>query len=341
MLTTRLTGLIGCRLPLQSAAMPGVTTPAMVAAVSNAGALGMLPTAGVPLPLFEPMLDDVLRATPAPFGINFLIPFLDRDILEAAAPKVRLVEFFYGEPDAALVGVVHRAGALACWQVGSVAEARRAVDIGCDVVIAQGIEAGGHVRGQMTLMTLLPEVLEAVSVPVIAAGGIGSPRAVAAALAAGASGVRVGTRFVASEESGAHGDYIDALIRSTGEDTILTEAFSVMWPDAPHRVLRSAVERAQALECEIAAETQVGGMAFPVPRLAVPVPTRDTTGHIDAMALYAGQSVGAVRRIQPAAEIVRELCDGAASLLERAASEVTSREPEVVELEEPPASAKG
>lgn len=340
-LTTRLTELVGCRLPLQSAAMPGVATPALVAAVSNAGALGMLPTAGMPPALFEASLDAVLGETPAPFGVNFLIPFLDRDVLALAAARARIVEFFYGEPDGALVDIVHRAGALACWQVGSVGEAKSAVERGCDVIVAQGIEAGGHVRGHVTLGALLPQVLDAVAVPVIASGGIASARSVASALAAGASGVRVGTRFVASEESDAHPDYIAALVRARAEDTILTEAFSVMWPNAPHRVLRSCVERAESLDDDFVAETRIGDVTLPIPRLAVPVPTRKTTGHVDAMALYAGQSVGAVERVQPAADIVRELCDGAARFLEAAASVVTARDPADSELEDPPPASKG
>ena len=341
MLKTRLTELTGCRLPLQVAGMPGVVTPAMVAAVANAGALAMLPAAGMPAPLVEYALDQVMRATAEPFGVNFLIPFLDRDVLGLVAPRVRIVEFFYGEPDASLVEVVHRAGALACWQVGSALEARLAAYAGCDVIVAQGVEAGGHVRGNVTLLSLLPEVLDTVDVPVIAAGGIATARAMAAALAAGASGVRSGTRFVAAAESDAHPQYVAALVRSCAEDTVLTEAFSVMWPQAPHRVLRSAVERAQSLDVDIAGQTIIGDVAYPVPRLAVPVPTRSTTGHVDAMALYAGQSVSAVKRVEPAASIVRELCEGAAALLERAAAQVTTIESGEADLELPPSSSKG
>jgi len=321
--------------------MPGVTTPALVSAVANAGALAMLGAGGMPLALVEAALDEILRSTPQPFGVNFLIPFLDREVLELVSPRVRMVEFFYGKPDASLVEIVHRAGALACWQVGSTNEARLAVDCGCDVVVAQGVEAGGHVRGSLSLLPLLAEVLEAVRVPVIAAGGIGTARAMAAMLAAGASGVRAGTRFVATEESGAHPSYVAALIRSQAEDTVLTDAFSVMWPDAPHRVLRSCVERAQSLDADFAGETTIGGAIFPIPRLSVPVPTRATTGHIDAMALYAGESVSAVERVTSAASIVRELCDGAAVLLEHAAAEVTAQQPPESELDLPPASTKG
>jgi hypothetical protein len=106
-------------------------------------------------------------------------------------------------------------------------------------------------------------------------------------------------------------------VRARAEDTVLTEAFSVMWPDAPHRVLRSCVEAAMALDGDVVGETVAHGMTFPVLRLSVSLPTRETSGRVDAMALYAGQSVDAVRRIQAAGDIVRELCDGAEVLLRR------------------------
>src|SRR5207253_3059636 len=166
---------------------------------------------------------------------------LDTELVKVAAARARVVEFFYGDPDPALVDVVHAAGALACWQVGSTEEAVAAEQSGCDLIAAQGIEAGGHVRGRLGLFPLLAQVLDAVKVPVIAAGGIGTARSMAAALA--------------------------------------------------------------------------GGATYPIPRFAPPTPNRDTVGEIGAMALYAGHSVDAVRRIQPAAEIVRELSDGAERLL--------------------------
>jgi NAD(P)H-dependent flavin oxidoreductase YrpB (nitropropane dioxygenase family) len=129
--------------------------------------------------------------------------------------------------------MVHAGGALACWQVGSREEAIAAAEAGCDFVIAQGVEAGGHVRGTTPAMTLLGEVIAAVDVPVLAAGGIGTGRAMATALAAGADGVRVGTRFVAAAEAAVHPAYVAARIGAEAQDTAYTEAFSVGWPDAP------------------------------------------------------------------------------------------------------------
>jgi NAD(P)H-dependent flavin oxidoreductase YrpB (nitropropane dioxygenase family) len=316
-LSTRFTQLLDCPVPIQLAGMGGFADPELPAAVANAGGLGMIGGVMVPPHVLAETLDSLGQRTSGPYGVNFLMPFLDRECVEVAAEKARLVEFFYDHPDRSLVDAVHSAGALAAWQVGSMDEARAAEHSGCDLVIAQGIEAGGHVRGQVGLLALLGEVREAVQIPVVAAGGIGTARAMAGALAAGADAVRVGTRFVAATESHAHPQWVRGLIDSRPEDTVLTEAFSVMWPNAPHRVLRSCVEAAQAFEGEVVGEMLHAGTEMPIPRLSVPSPNRQTSGSIAAMALYAGQSVGAVKAIQPAGEIVRELADGAERLLRR------------------------
>jgi NAD(P)H-dependent flavin oxidoreductase YrpB (nitropropane dioxygenase family) len=203
-ITTPFTELVGCAVPIQLAGMGGASTPELAAAVSNAGGLGMLAAVDD----LSADIDAVLRAVPGrPFGVNFLMPFFDRALLDAVAPRVPLVEWYWSQPDPVLVGVAHDAGALAAWQVGSVGEARAAADAGCDLIVAQGIEAGGHVRGTIGLLPLLDAVLDAVDVPVVAAGGIGTARGVAAVLAAGASAARIGTRFVATLESGAHPSY--------------------------------------------------------------------------------------------------------------------------------------
>jgi nitronate monooxygenase len=167
-------------------------------------------------------------------------------------------------------------------------------------------------------MPLLIEVLGTVDVPVLAAGGIGTGQAMAAALAAGADGVRVGTRFVASTEAGAHPTYVEKLIGARAEDTVYTEAFSTNWPDAPHRVLRSCLQAAEVFTGETVGEAVgLDGTRMPVPRFAALTPDRHATGAIEAMSLWAGESVSAVRRVQPAAEIVRELAEDAERLLAR------------------------
>jgi NAD(P)H-dependent flavin oxidoreductase YrpB (nitropropane dioxygenase family) len=323
MLRTAFTDRVGCSLPLQLASMPGICTPELVGAVADAGGLAMTGLPLVPPPVAVEVLDDLRSRTRGAIGVNFLIPFLDPAVLEVAAPRARVIEFFYGDPDPALVRVAKSGGALASWQVGSADEARAAVDAGCDLVVAQGVEAGGHIRGSLGLLPLLSEVLAVVDVPVIAAGGIGAARQVAGAIAAGASAVRIGTRFVAAAESGAHPEYVRALIEARAEDSILTDVFSGMWA-APHRALRSAIEAAQAFAGDVVGETEWGGTKMPVERFSVMTPDRVTTGAIRAMALYAGQSVGGVRAIQPAREIVAELMTGAEELLLRTAPAITA-----------------
>lgn len=291
--------------------MGGTATPELAAAVSGTGALGMLGAAGVPAGHVAALVDAVVAQTELPFGINFLMPFLDRGAVEAAAGRARVVEFFYGAPDADLVALVHAAGSLAAWQVGSLDEARAATEAGCDLVIVQGVEAGGHVRGQIGLLPLLDLVLEAVDVPVVAAGGLGTARSCAAALAAGAAAVRVGTRFLAADEADVHPAYFDALVRARAEDTVLTTTFSYLWPDAPHRVLAACIAAALGTDAETVGQTEVApGVQLPVGRLSPLSPGRATQGRVEAMAQYAGQSVDHVVRRMPAAEIVAELTAG-------------------------------
>ncbi len=122
----------------------------------------MVAAINLPAAALSAVLDEVERRTRKPYGVSFLIPFLeDRSLVEMAAARAKLVDFFYGDPDPSLIEPVHAAGALASWQVGSLEEARKAADAGCDLVVAQGIEAGGHVRGQLALLPLLSEVVDA------------------------------------------------------------------------------------------------------------------------------------------------------------------------------------
>jgi NAD(P)H-dependent flavin oxidoreductase YrpB (nitropropane dioxygenase family) len=319
-LSTPFTELLGCRLPLQQAPMGGVTTPELVAAAAGAGAVGMVPAQMLPAPALAGLLDDLAGRTDGVVGVTFLLPFgADPAAVEVAAARARLVDFYYGDPDPALVDRVHQGGALASWQTGSAPEAVAAADAGCDLVAVQGMEGGGRIRGRVALLPLLGEVLDAVAVPVVAGGGIAGPRGVAACLAAGASAVRVGTRLLATEESGAHPAYVAALLAARAEDAVLTDAFSVMWPNGPepHRTLRSALEAAEAFQGEVVGETRMGASALPVPRFGVPCPNRETTGEIAAMVHYAGQGAGATDRVLPAAQVLEELADGAERLLRR------------------------
>jgi NAD(P)H-dependent flavin oxidoreductase YrpB (nitropropane dioxygenase family) len=290
-------------MPIQSASLGGpISTPPLAAAVSEGGGLGMIanPSSAEEV---QQLVQDARARTSQPIGIGFLIPFVATEAVEAAAAAVQVVEFFYGDPDRELVRLARGSGAIVGWQTGSAAEARAAAEAGCDYVVIQGIEAGGHVRGTQYLDDVLAETLASVDVPVVAAGGVGSAERFAALLASGASAVRVGTRFVASKEADAHPDYVSHLIAASSQDTVMTSAFANGWPDAPHRVLRSAVEAAEAFDGAVVGfvgDQEIGKFS---PR---PV-TREVRGEIAAMALYAGESVDHITQIQPAAEIIAEL----------------------------------
>lgn len=288
----RFRDLVGCSVALQLAAMGAVSTPTLAGAVAHAGALGMLSgTALPPSEITRQIAEATLMADGrGTIGVGFLMPFLDVEAFEVAAVHATIVECFYGDPDADLARRAHDAGALQSWQVGSLDEALRAVDAGCDVVVVQGTAAGGHVRGEETLVDLLEATRPRINVPLVASGGIGSPALAAAAIAAGADAVRVGTRFLAAAEADVHPDYLAALIAADADDTVITEAFSAGWPNAPHRVLASCV---------------TASTADPLTRSVI-CPQRTFTGEIASAALYAGMSVADVTAPTTAAAIVAE-----------------------------------
>lgn len=291
--TDRFTDLVRCRLPLQQAAMGGVTTTDLVVAVAREGALGMIPASGLGATELAQQYTACTDAagTGAQIGVNFLMPFLDLAAFEAAASLAPVVECFYADPDPKLVERAKHAGALVAWQIGSLEEAGAASAAGCDLLVVQGREAGGHVRGITRLLDLLEQVRAREELPLVAAGGVGTREDVVTARDAGADAVRIGTRFLATYEADVHPMYVEALIRADAADTVLTQSFSMGWPHAPHRVLR---------EC-ITASDAAANARSPLP------PTRGFDGEVGAAALYAGKSVSAVSRIESAGSVIREL----------------------------------
>ncbi|MHA6623375.1 NAD(P)H-dependent flavin oxidoreductase [Pseudonocardia sp. DLS-67] len=316
MLSTRFTELVGCDVPLQQAPMGRVAPPGLALAVARAGGLGTVsaPLGAAPQ-TFAAQLDSWTDPSAGALAVNFVTEQVDPAAVAVAGARARVVDFFWNTPRAELVDAAHEGGALVNWQVGSLPDAVLAVEAGADVVTVQGREAGGHVRGDTALLPLLTAVLRAVDVPVLAAGGIAEPRALAAVLAAGAAGARVGTRFLATPESGAHPEYVMALLAAGPDSTEITDGFAecplcATLPRA--RVLRSAIAASGAVD-----EERVGtiGDDEPVPpRSGIP-PHQEVQGMIHAMALYAGSGVEHVTAVRPAAEVVRELADGAECLL--------------------------
>jgi nitronate monooxygenase len=308
----RLTALLGCRLPIQLAPMGSVSvTPELPLAVARAGGHAVYPGLVLPPGALEPVLAALSSETRA-FGVNFLVPLIDPESLELAAERAPYVDFFLAVPDPRLVQRVRDGGAVCGWQVELAEEVRAAEAAGCDVVIAKGWESGGRKRIEgPALLPLLDAVLGAVAVPVIAAGGIATARGVAAALAAGAEGARVGTRFIAAAESDAHPAWVRAVIEAPAEAAVVSTAFNVgLAEPGPHRVLRSSIEAAEGLEDEQVGVVRLAGAELAAVRFGALPPTRESTGHIEAMPFYAGQSAGAVSAVEPAAEIVADLAAG-------------------------------
>lgn len=231
-----------------------------------------------------------------------------------------IVDFFWSDPDPALVGLAHDAGALVSWQVGSAAEAQAAADAGCDVVVVQGIEAGGHVRGHGALLPLLSAVLEVTDVPVLAAGGIGDGRALAAVLAAGADGARIGTRFIATVESGAHPEYKGAVLEARAGSTEITSAFAqcALCATSPRaRVLRSCVGVLAAFSGATVGAVREAGETVPLPRGSGRTPGESFTGCVAAMPMYASDAVESVITTEAAGHVVATLCSEAQHQLAR------------------------
>ena len=213
------------------------------------------------------------------------------------------------------------------WQCGSAAEAQAAARAGADAIIAQGFEAGGHVRGTVTTLALIPEVRDAIGdLPMLAAGGFADGRGLAAALALGADGAVFGTRFVAAEETAAHPLYKARVTQAHAADTLHTTLYDIGWPNAPHRVIRTAMveewERAgrpatgkRPGEGQKIATMRGRGVEVDLVRYAVSTPSNYVEGEIEALPFYAGQSCTQVRDIMPAAQIVRRIASEAREVI--------------------------
>jgi nitronate monooxygenase len=292
---------LGVELPVVQAGMGGgIARHELAAAVSEAGGLGTIGTDDAPV--LERELQKARALTGKPVAVNLLLPFATAAHWRVARQADAVVTF-WGRP-------LRRSPGVWLHQCGSLQEALTARAAGADGVIVQGVEAGGHVESVVGLLPLLVEVGSAVSVPLIAAGGIADPAAARAALAAGAQAIAMGTRFVVSTECEAHPSYKSALVRAKGDETVLTDLFDIGWP-APHRVLRnSTFDRWEAAGRPPSGSRpgegdQVARSAcHPVPRYAVNLPRVDVEGDIEAMAMYSGQGVGAIAAEEPAGEIV-------------------------------------
>jgi nitronate monooxygenase len=329
MLKTHLSKLLGIEFPIFSAPMgPDIAGPDLAAAVSGAGGLGLMQAQFSPPADLREQIQRVRRATDKPFGVNFILALPHEENLAVCLDEhVPVISFFWGDATR-YVERVHAVGSKVFLQVGSVEAAQRAAAAGVDVIIAQGSEAGGHVEGEVATMVLAPRIVDAVApLPVAVAGGIADARGVVAALALGAEAVVLGTRFLLTHESNAHPWYKQQLLKAGEKDTVRTILFGHGWPNAPHRTLRTRfVEQWLGNESRtqesrpdepLIGKSWIGGREIPIQRFMSIPPNARVTGDIDSMALLAGQAVGLVKEIKPAATVVRELADGASRLIEQ------------------------
>lgn len=302
-LSTPAISLLGCEFPVVLAGMGGVARSELVSAVTAAGGFGFL---GMVREVPALIVQEVARVRAAGhqnFGVNIIPaatePGLLRQQVDACiALAVPVVSLFW-DVDEDVIGRLRRCGTRVVHQVGSIGAAKAAVRAGAQMIIAQGVEAGGHVWGDQPLWQLLPAIVDAVDVPVLAAGGLSSGADLLAALAFGGQGIVVGTAFIATSESFAHDEHKRRIVAARTGDTVLTRAFHINWPaNAKVRVLESPVTRGERGDPFATEPILIGkDNERPIYRFSTDSPLRSSTGALSEMALYAGIGVGRIAEI--------------------------------------------
>lgn len=304
-LTTRVTKLLGIEHPIIQGGMAWTATAELSAAVSNVGGIGVIGAGHMPTDLLREQIRLAKTLTDRPFGVNLMLltPHIDDIVQMVIDERVPMVTTGAGNPGKYMPGLKD-AGIKVIPIVPSVALAKRMESIGADAIIGEGMEAGGHI-GELTTMVLIPQLVDAVEVPVIAAGGIADGRGVAAAFALGAEGVQLGTRFMCAEECTIHPAIKEQVLKAKDRDTVVTGRST----GHPVRVLKNKLAR-QIMELD--RENKVDEIeALGAGKLALAMRQGDT----DMGSLMAGQSAAMVCRIEPAADIVHELVRDAGAVM--------------------------
>ena len=318
MLHTRFTELLNLDYPIMSAPMSNHSGGQLAAAVSEAGGLGTFGGTNEFGPVWlREQIAFVRGQTDRPFGVGFitqLIEYNTANIEIALEERVPVFIFSFADPDP-WAGRAKDAGSVAICQVQSLDLAQQAVDAGADILLAQGNEAGGH-TGETNLLPLLVDLVERYpSIPVLAAGGITSGRALAGAIAAGAEGASLGTAFLATPEAvEVPATFKERIVQSDGQDTIFTRLYDLLgtrpWPDRiAGRVYRNRLVREwDGRDAEVLANRE---------ELASDVAAARASGDPELSAVYMGQGAGHIDAIRPAAEVMNDICYGAESILRR------------------------
>ncbi len=304
-LTTRLTKLLDIEYPIIQGGMAWTATAELAAAVSNGGGLGIIGAGHMPTDLLREQIRKAKALTDRPFGVNLMLltPHIDDIVAMVLEEGIHVVTTGAGNPGKYMEDLKGK-GIKVLPIAPSVALAKRLESIGADAIIGEGMEAGGHI-GELTTMVLTPQLVDAVDVPVVAAGGIADGRGVAAAFALGAEGVQVGTRFMCAEECTIHPDVKARIIKAKDRDTVVT-GYSTGHPVRviKNKLARMIVELDRENRPEDIEELGSGKLA---------VAMRE--GDLDMGSLMAGQSAAMVCTIQPASQIIDEMMREAANVI--------------------------
>ena len=306
-MSTNIAKLLGIKYPIIQGGMAWVATAELAAAVSNAGALGIIGAGHMPPDALRAEIQKAKQLTDKPFGVNIMLmsPFVKEVMQVVVEERVPVVTTGAGNPGE-YIPALKEIGTKVIPVVASVALAKRLERTGVDAIIAEGTESGGHI-GELTTMALVPQVVDAVSIPVIAAGGIGDSRGIAAAFALGAKGVQLGTRFVVSAECTAHENYKKAVIKTKDRSTTTTGVST----GHPVRVIANKLSREyQEMEARGASVEELE--AFGAGRLRMAAKDGDT----DYGSVMIGQIAGMMKEIQTVEEIVQELVNGLPGVVE-------------------------
>lgn len=294
--------ILGTKYPIIQGGMANIATGEFAAACSNAGALGLIGAGGMTSETLRENIRQCRRLTDKPFGVNIMLmhPQADEFAQIVIDEGVKIVTTGAGNPGK-YMAAWKAAGITVIPVVAAAVLARHLAPLGIDAVIAEGTESGGHV-GEMTTMALVPQVVDAVDLPVIAAGGIADGRGLAAALALGACGVQVGTCLLTSTECPIHENYKDALLKARDSDTIVTGRLG----GTPVRVLKNRMSR-EYVRQEKAGTDKAALEQFTLGSLRKAVFDGDTVNG----SLMAGQAAGLLHEVRPVAQILDEMVSGA------------------------------
>lgn len=315
-MNTKLTELLQIKYPIIQAPIGSASTPELVAAVSNAGGLGSLALSWKSFDETRASIRQTKQMTDKPFAVNLVLAFdQDERVNICIEENVPVLSFFWGD-STKYISQLKGHNIIFCQTVGTSAEAIEYEKKGVDFLIAQGWEAGGHVWGTVATSVLIPAIVEVVNIPVVAAGGIANGKGILAALSLGAAGVSMGTRFLLSKEANVALVYQELIAKALENDTIYTERlFNIGWDNAPHRVIKNSTVKAwenagkpgignRPDENEIIAYKPDG---TPILRYSDEGPIAGTTGNLEQLALYAGQTAGLLSTVKPASELIAEL----------------------------------